>query len=385
MRNKTGLIRLVDGSPEDRRLILGLHAACYLMIVIITVMSGCIQPPPRTVTQPPPYHFQPGALRALDEGIFTASVQARHESEAYARVAMEEWQWRVRQRIEEVFVPWYSSYGIKQWMTAKVVAFKLLYTEGEATPEERMVSYLQEQFYDQVLEPVSSFVDPQTVMEDAAANYLRELREWLDRLPWEYDVPAAAFRQHLKTIPAIVVQTVPPQEASLNEVLQAADLCALPAYRALLKKVAAASDVANPTPSADRLQVVANQAVTRLLDSVTLSAGTATASTLVGGYWGIAISAGSAAYAAVEHDHTKPAIEAQLRKNLDAAVDLMWQELVEDPRGGVTALVHHMSTQIEDAVAQGQRRGPGAEASRTPGSDKPGATTQAAVHQKQAF
>jgi hypothetical protein len=195
-------------------------------------------------------------------------------------------------------------------------------------------------------------------------------------LPSEYDVPAAAFRQHLETIPAIVVQAVPPQEASLNEVLQAADLSALPAYRALLKKVAAASDVANPTPSADRLQVVANQAVTRLLDSVTLSAGTATASTLVGGYWGIAISAGSAAYAAVEHDHEKPAIEAQLRENLDAVLDLMWQELVDDPRGGITALLHSMSTQIEDAVAQGYRRGAGDDASRTPGSNKPGATPQ---------
>jgi hypothetical protein len=341
----------VDGYLEDRRSIPGLHAACFLLIVIITVTSGCFQPPAKTVAQPPPYHFQPETLRAINEGIFTASVQARHESEAYARVAMEEWLWRVRRRIEEVFIPWYSSYGIQQWMTAKVVAFKLLYTEGEATPEERLVSYLQEQFYEQVLEPVSSFVDPQTVMEDAAINYLRELRERLDRLPSEYDVPAAALRQHLETIPAIIVQEIPPQEASLNGVLQAADLTALPAYRALLVKVAAAGDVANPAPSADRLKVVANQAVIRLLDSVALSAGTATASTLVGGYWGIAISAGSAAYAAVEHNHEKPALEARLRENLDAALDIMWQKLVDDPRGGITALVHRMSTQIEDAVA----------------------------------
>jgi len=214
------------------------------------------------------------------------------------------------------------------------------------------VSYLQEQFYEQVLEPVSSFVDPQTVMEDAAVNYLRELRERLDRLPSEYDVPATAFRQHMETIPAIIVREIPPQEASLNEVLPAADLSALPAYRALLAKVAAASDVANPTPSADRLKVIANQAVTRLMDSVALSAGTATASTVMGGYWGIAISAGSAAYAAVEHESEKSAMEAQLRENLNAALNLMWQELVEDPRGGITALVHHMSTQIEDAVAR---------------------------------
>ena len=342
----------MDGNLEDRRSILGLHAACYLLIVMITVMSGCTQPPTKTVAQPHPYHFQTETLRAINEGIFTASVQARHESEAYARVAMEEWLWRVRQRIEEDFIPWYCSYVIRQWMTAKVVAFKLLYTEGEATPEERLVSYLQEQFYELVLEPVSSFVDPQTVMEDATVNYLRELRGRLDRLPLEYDVPAAAFRQHLETIPAIIVQEIPPQEASLDEVLQTADLSALPAYRALLGKVAAASDVAKPTPSADRLKVIANQAVTRLLDSVALSAGTATASTLVGGYWGIAISAGSAAYAAVEHESGKSAMEAQLRENLDAALNLMWQELVEDPRGGITALVHRMSTQIEVAVAR---------------------------------
>ena len=124
----------------------------------------------------------------------------------------------------------------------------------------------------------------------------------------------------------------------------------MPAYQALLKKIAAVSDAANPRPSADRLRVVANQAVTKLLDSMPLSAGMATASTLVGGYWGVAISAGSAAYAAIEHDHEKPAMEAQLREKLDAAMDLMWQELVEDPRGGITALVHHMSTQIEDGV-----------------------------------
>jgi len=347
----TVLFRLVDGNIKARRSIFGLHAVCYLLVVLIAATSGCIQSPAKTVVQPPPYHFQPGALRAINEDIFTASAQARHESEAYARIAMEEWLWRVRQRIEEVFIPWYSSYGIQQWMTAKVVAFKLLYTEGGATPEERLVSYLQEQFYEQVLEPVNSFVDPQTVMEDAAINYLRELRERLERLPSKYDVPAAAFRQHLETIPAIVVREVPPREASLYEVLQTTDLSASPAYRALLEKVAAASGVANQTASADRLQVVANQAVTRLLDSVALSAGTATASTVVGGYWGIAISAGSAAYAAVEHDHEKPVMEAQLRENLDAALNLMWQDLVENPSGGITALVHDMSIQIEDAVA----------------------------------
>jgi hypothetical protein len=128
------------------------------------------------------------------------------------------------------------------------------------------------------------------------------------------------------------------------------DLPDLPAYQALLKKIAAVSDTANPRPSADRLRIVANQAVANLLSSMPLRGGMATASTLVGGYWGVAITAGSAAYASIAHVAEKPAMEAQLREKLDEAMDLMWKELVEDPRGGITSPVQHMSTQIEDGV-----------------------------------
>jgi hypothetical protein len=346
-----GIIRPADGNRDDRHSSIPvLRAFCYLMAVLIAALCGCAQTPVRPVSQPPPYQFLPGTLRAIDQTIFTASVRARHESEAYARMVMEEWQSRVRQRTAEVFIPWYSNFGIQQWISTKVVVYKLLYTEGDLTPEERLVSYLQEQFCEQVLEPVNSFIDPQTVMEDAAANYLRELRVRIDRLPSEYHVPVAAFGQHLKTIPAIVVQDVPPQQASLYEVLQATDLSALPAYRALLGKRAATSDIASPTPPADRLQTVAGQAVTRMLNSMALRGGTMTASTLVGGLWGVAISAGSAAYVAIDEAQEKPAMETRLRESLDAALDLMWQDLVEDPRGGVSYLVHHMSTQIDDAV-----------------------------------
>ena len=315
-------------------------------------MSGCSQAPSKAVAQPTPlYHVQPGTLRAIDERILTASVHARHESEAYARIVMEEWQWRVRQRTYEVFIPWYSTYWTQQWIATKVAWYKLMYTEGEATAEERLVSYLQEQFYEQVLKPVSSFVDPQTVMEDTAVYYLRELKGQLDHLPLEYPISVAAFNQHLESIPAIVVKVVPLQEASLYAVLRAADLSTLPAYDALLEEIAAVNDAANPTPSPDRLQIVANRAVAKLVDSMALRGGATTASTIVGGFWGLVISAGSAAYGFMEHEHDKPAMEAQLRENLDAALDLIWQDLVEDQRGGIAALMYHMSTQIEDAVS----------------------------------
>ena len=109
---------------------------------------------------------------------------------------------------------------------------------GEVTPEERLVSYLQQQFHEQVLEPVSGFVDPRDVMEDATAAYLRELKDRLEPLPFEYRIPLAALNEHLESIPAIVVLAVPLQDASLYEVLQAADLSALPAYETLLRQIA---------------------------------------------------------------------------------------------------------------------------------------------------
>jgi hypothetical protein len=316
---------------------------------MVAAMSGCSHAPSKSVTQPTPlYHVQPGTLRAIDERIFTASVLARHESEAYARIVMDEWLWRVRKRTEEVFIPWYSTYGTQQWIATKVAWYKLMYTEGEATPEERLVSYLQEQFYEQVLKPVSSFIDPGTVMEDTAVYYLRELKGRIDHLPLEYHIPVAAFNQHLESIPAIVAKL---EKASLYQVLQAADLPASPAYDALLEEIAAVNNATNLTPSPDKLKIVAKRAVTKLLDSIVLRGGATAASTIVGGFLGLVISAGSAAYGYMVHEKDKPALEAQLRENLDAALDLIWQDLVVDQRGGVAALMYHLSTQIEDAVS----------------------------------
>ncbi len=265
---------------------------------------------------------------------------------------MDEWLWRVRQRTEEVFIPWYTGYWTQQWISIKVSWYKLHSDEEEATPEERLVNYLQEQFYSQVLEPVSSFVDPHTVMEHATADYLRELKGAVTPLQASYNIPAELFRQHLEAIPAIEGNGVPLQGASLYEVLQDADLSDVAGYESLLAQIAAVNGSITPTPSADRLQVVARRAIEKLLGTLTVRGGAAAASAIVGGFWGMLISTGSAVWGAVEYNNDKPVMETQLRENLDAAMEVMWQDLVEDQDGGVTAVVHHMSTRIEDALFQ---------------------------------
>jgi hypothetical protein len=111
-------------------------------------------------------------------------------------------------------------------------------------------------------------------------------------------------------------------------------------------------------PLSDKLNVVARRAVTKLSDSLALRGGTTAASSIVGGFWGVVISAGAAAWDVTEHNYEKPGMEVQLRDNLDAALDVMWQGLVEDKHDGVMALVHHMSTQIEGAVFHPLQKAP---------------------------
>lgn len=309
-------------------------------------------PPAMEEAAAPQRHVQTEVWRAIDERILAASVYARQESEAYARVAMDEWRDRVRERTETVFIPWYSSYWTQQWISTKVAWYQMQYAEGEATPEERLVDYLQEQFHTQVLGPVSGFVDPRAVMEETTNCYRLELKGRVMPLSFEFGVPIEAFNQHLDTIPAIVVSAAPQQETSLYEVLQAAELSALPAYGTLWMQLYAVNGTSDPKVSTDKLDQVARRAVTKLVGTLPLRAGATAASTLVGGFWGLIISAGSAAWSVAEHEQDKQAMEMQLRENLDAAMDVMWHDLVDDPRGGVTAVVRHMSERIETAVSQ---------------------------------
>ena len=322
-----------------------------LVVLLPAALVACSRAPgPALKPSAPVRQVDPETWRLVDRQIVTASVRARHAAEAYARVAMEEWQGLVRQRTEEVFIPWYLNYWTQQWIGARVAWYGMQGAEG-GPPNERLVAYLQEQYYGQVLEPVSHFIDPGQVMEETLGDYLRSLREGIDWLPLEYGVPLAAFNRHLDAIPAIEVQTAPPQQASLYQVLQSPGPAGLPAYEALLGHTDAVSDTAGQTPSSDRLQTLAGRAVASMADSMALRGGALAASSFLGGPLGVAISAGATVWGVVEHDRARPAIEAQLRADLEAAFDAVWQSLVEDVDAGVMAPMHHLSAQIERAAA----------------------------------
>lgn len=322
-----------------------------LLSVFIIALSACTSVPAPVVTPAAPLHYIPAETwQSIDEQILSASVSARKKSRAYARLAMANWRRRVQQRTEDIFIPWYSSYWTQQWMSSRVAWYKMQYAEGEATPEERLSNYLQQQFYEQVLEPVSNFVDPRTVMKETTAVYLRAVKIRVEQFPSEYQIPVAELNRHLKFIPAIVVQTMPLQDASLYDVLQITALPDLPAYKTLLAQIDTVNGDISPESSTDNLNKVSSRAVTKLVEQMELRSGASIAAILVGGHLGVFISMGAATWSATAHQNDKASMEAQLRNNLDSMLDLMWQDLVVDTHGGVTAAVHHMSKQIEYSV-----------------------------------
>lgn len=326
------------------------YLVCGLLTALALLLGACARVPAPALPQVPVPPIPAATRQALDERIGAAVVHARNGAVTYARVAMQEWQGLVRRYAEEAFIPWYTGYWTQQWITIKVAWYQMQHAEGEPTPEARLTAYLQREFFEQVLQPASEHVDPLDVMQESSNDFLRELGRELDHLPPAFDIAPAAFERHLDAIPAIVVATTVPQQASLLDVLNARDLHALPAYQALWRQIAAANDIDPEAPARERMSLVARRAIDKLLGTGAVRTGTAAAAAIAGGPWGVVLSAGGAVWGIAQHELDNSELQAQLRVNLEAALEIMWQGLVEDRGAGVTAPVRHMAMQIEQAV-----------------------------------
>jgi hypothetical protein len=325
-----------------------IHWRHLVLLLFIVILTGCSSlPAPVKKSTPPLYYTQSETWQSIDEQLLNTSISARKKARAYAREAMENWLWRVRQRTEDVFIPWYSSYWTQQWMASRVAWYTMHYSEGELTPKERLTYYLQQQFYEQVLEPISIYIEPGEIMEETTAQYLRAVKNCVEQFPHQFQIPRSDLNQHLKFIPAIVMPTYPSQDASLYDILQLTDLSALPAYKSLLAQIEATNGITQPGASKAHLNSTADKAVTKLVEQLEVRGVSSIASLIVGGHWGLFITVGTATWTAAEHEDNKTAMEAQLRDILNSMLEDMWHALFKDTRGGVTSAVHHMSRNIE--------------------------------------
>ena len=332
------------------------HAmAAPLSALLFGILAGCVSAPVEQATlAPAPPMVAPETWQLVNKDIWTSSRTAADEAEGYARASLSDWMEQVRRRTDEVFVPWYTSFGTQQWLAIKASFYGINSPERRDEATQRLAEYLQEQYYEQVLEPVSERIDPQRIREQAAALYVRRLVADLRPLPERYFLPPEAFHRRLEQITAIHLDTVPPLRASLDRLLQAEDPTADAAYAALLKRVRPeGGDIGSEMPR-ERFYPVAGLDADALAGQLALRGGATAAALALGGVGGILVSIGVSGWQAMEHEKHKPALEAQLRSSLRPALDGMWDYLAGDSYGGIAAPVRHMHTQVENGILSAQ-------------------------------
>lgn len=334
-------------NPVDRSVILRRGA-----LIVAVVLAGCAAPPGRSPDLMPPIQLSDETWRQVEWDIVGASRAAAGPAANFARGSMESWRDRLRQRTEGDFIPWYTSYLTQQWLAIKVVWYKLGSDDDKTSlAVNRLAAYLQEQYQNRVLNPVTREIDPDRVREQATRLYLQLLGAQLQALPLRYGVPVDQFDRRLKGIPAIALAPPPAHSASLHEIVHADQMARLPACVALNDQIHKAAGSAAAGPLNSRISPMAKQASEKLMAKLATSGGASAAAAVVGGVAGIVISLGAAGWSAMAHENERLAMEAQLRESLNVSLDDMWLVLMENPATGVMAGVYHISAQIEGALA----------------------------------
>ena len=309
-----------------------------LIIAGLLALAGCASDPPVPIAA--------STWRQVDRDIAAASRAASEQARAHALKDMQRWMDLVYRQTDDAFIPWFSSYWTQQWLSMKVSWYKMS-AGGEKDPTvNRLALYLQEKYQDRVLEPVAEEIGPEQIMQRTTGLYVRQLDQRLQGIGPRHGVPQEQFDQHLKEIPAIALAP----GASLYQVVHADPLDRLPAYRALIKRIRTTPGGLGDWSTDPGISSVAQRTSERLVDDLAISGAASGVSAIVGGGGGAVISLGVAIFTSIARANERPETEALLRKNLNAAFDEEWLELMRSTDRGVLAGVHHLSGQIEGGL-----------------------------------
>jgi hypothetical protein len=318
--------------------------------MLMVALAGCATTD-RTPALAPPVHISEDTWWQVDRDISAASLAARGPAKNYARGFMESWKGRVHQRTEADFIPWFTSYWTQQWLAVKAAWYKLNNGEGMDPAVRQLATYLQEQYNKRVLDPVAREIDPDVVRVRATTLYIQLLGDQLQSIPRRYGIPPDRFDQRLRNIQAINLAPPAAQSASLYQIVYADPVTRLPAFVALIDRVRKEAGGAGAGPSDARVSPLAKVVSEKLMAKLAISGGASAAAAVVGGVAGMAISIGAAGFGVIAHESDRSEMEAQLREELNPALDDMWHSLMEDPDIGVLGGVNHIAEQIEGSVA----------------------------------
>jgi hypothetical protein len=322
-----------------------------LVLAVLIALAGCAttergqQAGAVTVSQ--------DAWRQVDQQIIAASKSAIGQAEVYARGSMEHWRVLVYERTEAEFIPWFSSYWTQEWMAVKV-SWYAASAKGEAdSASNRLALYLQEQYREQVLEPVAVEIDPEAIRAAATSYYVRLLDQQVRVIAQRHQIPNELMNRRLHGIPAINLGPPAARNASLYEMVHTEPLNTLPAYAALIDHVNKAATTGSG-PSDAVIATVAQRTSEKIEAQFATRGAAGAAAAVAGKAAGALISVGVAGVRAIIHEGERPEMEAQIRKSLSAAFDEAWFRSLKHPLSGVLAPVYYLDEEIEGSLVEAE-------------------------------
>ncbi|WP_158456863.1 hypothetical protein [Pseudomonas fluorescens] len=314
-----------------------------LMLAVVLVLAGCATP--QRGQQAAPVAISQDTWRQVDQQLIAASKSAVEQAALYARGSMEHWRTLVYERTEVEFIPWFSSYWTQEWLAVKV-SWYAASAEGETdSSARRLAVYLQEQYREQVLEPVAVEIDPEAIRANAIGYYLRQLNQQVQVIALRHRIPNELMNRRLHGIPAIRLGPPAARDASLYEMVHTEPLNTLPAYAALIDHVNKAATT-GAGPSEAVIATVAQRTSEKIEAQFATRGATGAAAAVAGKAAGALISVGVAGIRAIIHEGERPEMEAQIRKSLNAAFDEAWFKSLKHPLSGVMAPVYYLDEEV---------------------------------------
>lgn len=319
-----------------------------LIVILALTLGGCAS---KRAPEAPPVVVSQSTWRQVDRDIAAASLAATSQARRYAQDSMDRWMDLIYQRTDSEFLPWFSSFWTRKWLSMKVGWYRLNSDGKREETVNRLAAYLQEEYDEQVLEPVSRELDPDDIMEQTTRTYIQQLDERMQVIPQRFGVPGDQFAQHLQKIPAI--EMAPPgHSASLYQVLKADPLEKLPAYASLMDRIRNSPNGAGAWTTDDGLSRITHDTSEQLESELATSGAASVVTSFMGRVAGPVLSLGFTGISAMLNEEERPDREATLRKSLNEAFDEEWLELMRNPEVGVMAGVIHLSGQVERGLTQ---------------------------------
>ncbi|WP_334597354.1 hypothetical protein [Pseudomonas alvandae] len=320
-----------------------------LMLAVMLVLAGCATS--QRGQQVAMAAISQDTWRQVDQLILAASKSATEQAQVYARGSMEHWRVLVYERTEAAFIPWFSSYWTQEWMAVKVSWYSASAKGETDSPARRLAVYLQEQYREQVLEPVALEIDPEAIRANATRYYLQLLNQQVQVIAQRHRVPAQLMNRRLHGIRAINLGPPAARNASLYEMVHTEPLDTLPAYAALIDHVDKAADTGSG-PSDAVIATVAQRTSEKIEAQFATRGATGAAAAVAGKAAGALISVGVAGIRAMIHEGERPEMEAQIRKSLSTAFDEAWFKSLKHPLSGVMAAVYYLAGEIDSNLVE---------------------------------